>query len=106
MMVRNVVVDEGTTAVFQVDGELDMTTAAEFRRELLAALDTHGPDVTLDLSRVSFMDCAGLGVLAFACREASRVGGRVTLTGLPDMIARMLRLLGFSSYFELDAPGA
>jgi anti-sigma B factor antagonist len=97
---------EATRAVFAVSGELDLHTAEQFRRDLLRAMDTLGHDLTVDMSGVSFMDCSGLNVLAFAFREATAHGGRLTVTGLSEIITRMLGLFGFQSAIDATVRSA
>ncbi len=93
-------------AVCVVEGDIDLASAKEFQRKALDAMDRHGPTLTLDLSRVTFMDCAGLSVLVFVRTEASARGGHMTLTGPSDMICRLLRLSGLDVSFGLQRPAA
>lgn len=93
-------------AVCVVEGDIDLASAKEFQRKVLDAMDRHGPALTLDLSRVTFMDCAGLSVLVFVRAEASARGGHMALTGRSDMICRLLRLSGLDVSFGLQRPAA
>jgi anti-anti-sigma factor len=86
-----------------VEGEVDLATAGEFRRAAVLAMDEHGPALTLDLSHVSFMDCAGLSALVLVRKQATARGGHVTLTGPPDVVSRLLRLVGLDTVFGLQA---
>lgn len=85
-----------------VQGEIDFLTAAAFRRAALDALDKDGPALTIDLSLVTFMDCAGVNVLVFVRREAIARGGHVSLSGQPKMISRLLRLVGLDAAFGIQ----
>jgi anti-anti-sigma factor len=67
-------VDEEARTVLAVAGELDSYTAESLRRALDALPDS-GP-VAIDLSRVSFMDTNGLGVLMVA---HARLGDRLVV---------------------------
>ena len=93
-------------AVCVVEGEIDLASAEEFQRKALDAMDSHGPTLTLELSGVTFMDCAGLSVLVFVRAEATARGGHVTLTGPSEMISRLLRLGGLDVSFGLQRPAA
>ena len=55
-----------------IEGELTISTAAEHRQRLLAALPG-SPGLRLDLSGVEELDTAGLQVLLLARREADRL---------------------------------
>ena len=55
---------EGRTMVFRLVGELDEHSAEFVRRKLDAAISESSFDaVTFDLSRLSFMDSTGIGVI-------------------------------------------
>ncbi|GAA2974147.1 hypothetical protein GCM10010519_06690 [Streptomyces lactacystinicus] len=81
--------------VVRADGEIDLGTAPSLRRALTAALKSHR-EVVLDLSEVTFMDCAGLGVLVQAHNQADRCGGRLALRGAGRCVLRLLKLTGLN----------
>ena len=53
----------GVPPVIEVCGEIDVLSAPWLRDELLLAVRRHGPWLALDLSGVTFLDCAGINVL-------------------------------------------
>jgi anti-sigma B factor antagonist len=59
--------------VIRIDGEIDLATAPSLQRALEAA-GAEGGDVTIDLTRTTFLDSYGLSVLLRAA-ERSRQGG-------------------------------
>ncbi|MEU9047007.1 MULTISPECIES: STAS domain-containing protein [unclassified Kitasatospora] len=79
--------------VVRANGEIDLDTAPSLRRALAAALESHR-EVVLDLSEVTFMDCAGLGALVHARNEADRRGARLALRGAGRRVVRLLKLTG------------
>ena len=55
---------EGSTLIFRLVGELDEHSAEFVKRKLDSTLlDSNYSDVVLDLSRLSFMDSTGIGVI-------------------------------------------
>ncbi|MFD0263979.1 STAS domain-containing protein [Kitasatospora indigofera] len=82
-----------TVAVVWARGDIDLDTAPALHRRLEAALREHR-DVVLDLSQVTFMDCAGLGTLLDARGQADRHGGRLVLRAVGTDVLRLLRLTG------------
>ena len=64
-----------------------------------AAMDAHGPHLTLDLSEVTFMDCAGLRTLLRVRREALARQGGVDLKGVRAQVCRLLHLTGAGASF-------
>ncbi|MBW8793916.1 MAG: STAS domain-containing protein [Streptomyces sp.] len=92
---------DGGTTVVTLQGDLDLRAVPA----LCAALDhlTSGtePDLVLDLSPVSFIDCSGLGLL---CRARNRVRyrvGRLRLVTPEDDFRRLLHRTGLGDAFEL-----
>ncbi|WP_059011144.1 STAS domain-containing protein [Streptomyces specialis] len=104
-------VDAFHTTVFSVRdrvtvsaaGELDFATLPRLRTALAAALATRPRSVDVDLSGVSFCDCAGVNVLLWARGQAVAEGiaFRVTGTGAP-VVARLFHLLRVGHLFALD----
>ncbi|MFF1510346.1 STAS domain-containing protein [Streptomyces sp. NPDC058326] len=85
----------------RVSGEIDSDTAPHLHRTLMAALCAHPEGVTLDLSAVTFCDCAGLRAF-LAARLAHLDGGRCPLALGPvsPRMARLLRLTGTEGLFR------
>jgi Anti-anti-sigma regulatory factor (antagonist of anti-sigma factor) len=65
----------------------------------LAVAKHPGSGIVLDMSAVTFMDCAGLRPLIEA---RLRLGGRLILRGLQPKVARLLDFVDLSSTFRLD----
>ena len=76
--------DDGT--VVAVSGEVDVCTEASLQQALLRIMREHGARLLLDVSGVSFMDCAGLRALV----EYGRLGARRSVA----RTRRRLRQLG------------
>ncbi|MET9617644.1 STAS domain-containing protein [Kitasatospora indigofera] len=80
--------------VLALRGELDLYTAPALTRALRVHLDRCPPGtIGLDLSGVTFCDCAGLGAL-LAAREHGALGGRRFRAG--PMSAAAARILGLT----------
>ena len=52
-----------SSAVVWASGDVDTNVAETFRDMMLSVMRRHSPSLLLDLSGVSFMDCAGLRAL-------------------------------------------
>jgi anti-anti-sigma factor len=76
-----------------IAGEVDYSTVAALREKLfpLAAAARH---LIADLDRVSFIDAAGLGVLAGAARRAAWQGGSLRVVCARPQIRRLFGLTG------------
>jgi anti-sigma B factor antagonist len=93
--------------VLALSGELDVATAPCFRRHLAAAVDDGASKVVVDLSRVTFMDLAGIGTLVSALCRTRWARGSICLVGPNREVSRLLTLAGVDSvlpvYLTTDA---
>jgi len=87
------------TATVLVRGELDLVTARAMRDAVMRSPDARCSHITIDLSQVSFMDCAGLNALLW-CREwVTASGHRFTVGPVSAQAARLFRLTGLYAHF-------
>jgi anti-anti-sigma factor len=81
-------------------GELDFAAVAGLR-ERLFALTATGRQVVADLERVSFIDAAGIGVLAGAARRAAVHGSALYVVCGRRQTRRLFRLTGLDRVVSL-----
>jgi anti-anti-sigma factor len=86
-----------------VAGEVDVVAADRFRR-LLESTHVDTPVLTLDLSRVTFIDLAGARAVAAVGRAVAARGGRLVLAGASRLFRRMWRITGFADVAEVSFP--
>jgi len=89
-------------SVLRLRGELDACGEARLRWAICAVLGDH-PQRTLelDLSALTFADCAGLSVMVWAHKRLARQGQQLVITGARPLIRRLLRLTGLDAYLHL-----
>jgi anti-anti-sigma factor len=73
-------------------GRLDVSSVADVRLALHAAVDEGCGDLFLDASAVESIDASGLGVLVGAHRRAGRAGRRLVVAAASAPVLRMLHL--------------
>lgn len=78
-------------------GEFTIFTAAEWRRQLLEALDA-GLEAEVDLSQVGEIDSAGLQLMVAAKREAAQRGQRLDFIGHSPAVVELLELCRLESH--------
>jgi len=76
-----------------VAGEVDIATVPRLREQLFA-LAADGRPLIADLDRVSFIDAAGLGVLAGTAGRAAAHGASLHVVCARDRTRRLFRLTG------------
>lgn len=75
-------------------GEFDLATAASLHDQVDVAADARPRTVVLDLSGLTFMDCAALrAVIRFAGQARFR-GWQLRIVGPPPRVARIVTLTG------------
>jgi anti-anti-sigma factor len=91
-MELHVSVTFGTPITVTVSGDLDVV-GAPLLRGLRSRLP-HGGDLVIDLSGVTFIDCAGVGALVTTHRQTQARGGSFRLANVPPTVQRVLELTG------------
>ena len=83
-----------TAPSWRVSGEVDVCTEAPLQQALLRIMREHGARLLLDVSGVSFMDCAGLRALLTTRRRAELRGGFMRLIAVSRAVRRIIELTG------------
>ena len=94
---------EAVGTVIEAVGEVDLTTAALLREALLAAVaGTEKTRVIVDLSKVDFIDSAGLALLVEARKRLSPEGRTLSILLTPSrQPERVLKLGRFDTIMTL-----
>jgi anti-sigma B factor antagonist len=86
-------------AILRPSGELDINARDDLRAAILEALDEH-PDVTVDLSEVSFIDSEALGALIDGYNAALESEAGFHVVGAQGPVARVLTVSGAQALFD------
>ena len=93
----------GTVAVVTIPVEdLDGTNADEFKQDIAPVLATHAK-VVLDLSRLVFVDSAGLGAMISCLRKLNARGGDLKLSGMSTGVRAVVELVRMHRVFDILA---
>ena len=84
----------GSSAVLVASGEIDSTSAPVLRQHLDTLLEDDLQELVIDLGQVSFLDSAGLCVLANAHRRAARQDVRMRVLASSRAVVRPLQITG------------
>ncbi|HWU07024.1 MAG TPA: STAS domain-containing protein [Streptomyces sp.] len=88
-----------------VSGEVDSSTAPRLREVVDAAFADRVPALTVDLDGVTFLDSAGLCVLAGAHRRAAEGGVLLRVVASSRAVIRPLQITGLYDLLAVE-PGA
>jgi anti-sigma B factor antagonist len=97
---------ERDAAHVHVSGELDIASAPQLTEALDAAL-TNASLVLVDLSRLTFIDCIGLGAITAVHNRARGSARKLVLSSITAQFNRLLEITGTAARFEIAslAPG-
>ncbi|MFE1228757.1 STAS domain-containing protein [Streptomyces sp. NPDC059442] len=84
-----------------IAGELDMTTCPTVT-EAVHALPLGGRTLSLDLSRLAFLDSSGLNLLLELRLRVQQEDGTLELRGVQERVLRVLRITGAEGLFHLS----
>lgn len=89
------------TVTVQLEGELDHYCAERIRASLDALIADPGVKrLVIDLSRLTFMDSSGIGVIIGRYRTLSRRNGSVAVRGASPQIDRIFKMSGLYQIVE------
>jgi len=84
-----------------MEGCFDLKTAPGLQRELMSRL-TSGRSLRLDMSKVIWIDSAGMASLVNLLAEARRLGGDLIVAGSNEGVERMLKLARLDTLFPVN----
>jgi anti-sigma B factor antagonist len=93
-------VDEHTH-VIAPRGEIDALTAPQLGRCLLGLAEQGKTDVVVDLTRVTFMDSTGIGVILNALRRLTSRDGHLVLVCPSERVTRPFEIAGLLSQLRI-----
>ena len=92
--------------IVSLQGRITIGNANEMRRKLADALLPRLPNLTVDLSGVTYMDTSGLATLMEAMRIARQQGTRLVLAGIQDQPRYLLEITDLDHVFEIEKAAA
>jgi anti-anti-sigma factor len=83
-------------------GEFTFTDHAPFKQMVSEIFATKGTSVVLDLSKLDFIDSAGLGMLLLARDEAKKHDRQLILRHPSGQVKRMFSVTKFNTLFTVE----
>jgi stage II sporulation protein AA (anti-sigma F factor antagonist) len=95
---------EGNTLIVMVEGEIDHHTASRARERIDGKfLIEPVKNMIIDLSKVTFMDSAGIGLILGRASRVASIGGKMRVRKPGPEINRILKMSKIESIVELEA---
>lgn len=83
-----------------IEGRVTVNNSDEIRRKLLTTLHSRPAQVTVDLSRTTYMDTSGVATLLEAVRIARSQGTRLILAGISGQPRNLFEAGQLDRFFE------
>ena len=85
--------------VVKVSGDLDIASVEQLKSVVSSIVEERPSRLTFDLSRLRFMDSAGIAVLLGAVSQVETV----RLRGVSHAVRRLLELTGLTDVFAIES---
>src|SRR4051812_19010112 len=98
----------GDSATVRIEGDLDMSGMLRLEQELTRLIDRDRvAELTLDLSRVTFIDSTGLGLIINTDQSARQDGVALRLVRGPREVHRVFEMVGLADVLPfVETPDA
>jgi anti-sigma B factor antagonist len=87
-------------ATLAFSGEIDLSNAAQLRQRITACLAGGATDITIDMSALDFIDCAGIAALAVAIEHLER--GRLVVRNPPPSARTIVKVTGIVTTMTIE----
>ena len=88
-------------AVVELEGELDVYSAPQFKEALLQGIAEGAQRIIVDLAKVTFIDSSGLSVLVSGAKRVRRGEGTLDIVCRDDNIRRIFEITGLDRIFGI-----
>ena len=89
-------------SLLRAAGEIDSYSGDRFREGVSQVVADGAPVVHVDLADVTYLDSAGLGVLAGAHNRLAQEGRRLVIMNPRDAVYRVFEMTGLTRILEID----
>ena len=95
--------DQGR-GIITVTGDVDLGTAEQLLVRLTALIGTARREIGLDLSGVTFIDCAGLTALLTIRKAVQAQDGWLDLVAVSRCVGRLIKIIGLRDVLAMPPP--
>ncbi|RWZ55298.1 anti-sigma factor antagonist [Halobacillus fulvus] len=88
-------------SVYQLKGDVYVQEAAALRQELLQRIEEGSREIVLDVSGVTFLDSAGLGVMVTVHKRLRAVGGHFIIQGVKGSVLELFQTARLHRVFQI-----
>ena len=92
----------GDTVTAKIEGKLDRTSSPEFEKKMGEVLTDDVRNIVIDLSSCIYISSAGLRVILALEKKMSKVGGKLSIKNIPELIMEVFTETGLDEILTLD----
>lgn len=92
----------GDTVTAKIEGKLDRTSSPEFEKKMGEVLTDDVRNIIIDLSSCIYISSAGLRVILALEKKMSKVGGKLSIKNVPELIMEVFTETGLDEILTLD----
>ncbi len=89
-----------------LQGEIDVYTSEKLKHSLLPLAEKVGNKVTVDFSRVDYIDSTGLGIFIGALKASHKYGSSIKLVGMIERVRRLFHITGLDEIMNIEEESA
>lgn len=93
--------EEGTAAIIVLEGEVDISVTDLVRGKFRKLVDERKKAILVDMTRVSYIDSSGLGLLVETMQEMEKYSGEIKLFGLTGDVRKVFELTRLNKFFDI-----
>jgi anti-sigma B factor antagonist len=91
----------GSSAIVDVEGEIDLNCSLDFQQGLLRVLDDRPDRLVINLSGVKYMDSSGVASLVKLLSRTRKSGTLLILVALTDRVRSVFEITRLDSVFDI-----
>ncbi len=94
--------EEQVSWLFEIAGELDLETSANFKDILNKTIDEKMANIIFDCQELTFIDSTGLGIMISIYKRIKEHGHLVKIKNPKKNINKLLNITGLNTVFEVS----
>lgn len=93
--------EQNGITIMELDGRIDSEGAVDMDLALQTAVTEGQSKIILDMSKVRYLNSAGLRTLADVLTQNREHGGDLKLVALNPKVSRVFQIIGFDKFFNI-----
>lgn len=98
--------DKNGLVVCYVDGEIDINTSPDIKKNFEKILARKAPKIVINFSKVTYVDSSGLATLVEILKGMRTYGGKMRLSNLSPKIKSLFEITKLEKLFDIMADEA